>query len=134
MKGEFGLGLDSSFLAVSSNRPTPNTGREYDAAGAELIRQLADFLALIKDGLVCFVGEGNLVSCVLSKPEELGTLPPHEEAGRWDGGMGGDGWLLDYVRESLHVATRQLKLKPIAFQGYGAHVELELSTSGRSTT
>ena len=65
-----------------------DSGRYDDAAGEKLLCQFADFRALVKHGLRCLVGRGNLILGVVAKPEELGTLPPHEEGGL------GETWLV----------------------------------------
>ena len=46
-----------------------------------MLSQFTDFSALIKDGLLGFVGGGNLVLGVVTEPEELGALPSHQEGG-----------------------------------------------------
>ena len=62
-------------------------GATTDAAGEKLLCQFADFRALIKDGLLGFVGGGNLVFGVVAKPEQLRALPPHQVGGL------GESWL-----------------------------------------
>jgi hypothetical protein len=51
-----------------------------DPAGKKLLRQFADFRALLKDRLSSFVESGNLLFGVEAKPE-LRTLAAYQE---WD--------------------------------------------------
>ena len=65
-----------------------DAGRDHDAAGEKLLRQFADFGALVKDGLLGFFGSGNLVFSVVAEPQQLRALPPHQESGL------GETWLM----------------------------------------
>jgi hypothetical protein len=54
-----------------------NAGRDHNAAGEKLLRKLDDFGALLKDGLRCLVGSGNLVLRAVTEPKKLRALPSH---------------------------------------------------------
>ena len=69
------MGLGNHLLRID------DTGRDHHAAGEKLLRQFADFSALVEDGLLGFVGSGNLIFGVVSEPDELRALPPHQEGG-----------------------------------------------------
>ena len=56
------------------------------------MRQLADFLALVKDGLGCLVRGRNLVFGVVTEPEQLLTLQAHQVGGLGNVGLAGR-WL-----------------------------------------
>src|SRR5208283_3514508 len=69
------LGLGDDFVGID------DSGRDHDAAGEKLSRQLANFRALIKDGLRRFVESGDLVFGVVAKPNQLLTLQTHQIGG-----------------------------------------------------
>ena len=69
------MGLGNHLLRID------DAGRYDDAAGEKLLRQFADFRALVKNGLLGLIGGGNLVFGIVAKPEELRALPPHQEGG-----------------------------------------------------
>ena len=58
---------------------------DLDAVREELPGQLADLVALVEDGLLLGVRRGDLVFCVVTKPEQFPALAAHQEGGLRDG-------------------------------------------------
>lgn len=73
------------------------SGINFDAARKQLLRQFANLVALIEDSLLGFVGSRNLILGVVTKPEELRALPPHEEGGL------GESWLMGCFHDPLRI-------------------------------
>jgi len=63
------------------------SGINLDAAGKQLFGEFPDLVALVEDGLLGLVGSGNLILGVVTKPEQLQALPPHEEGGLGEAGF-----------------------------------------------
>jgi len=79
------LGLGNYFLRID------DAGCDLHAAWEKLLRQFADFCTLIENRLLGFIWGGNLVFGIVTEPEQLRALPPHQVGGFGQGWLAG-GW------------------------------------------
>ena len=105
-----------------------------DTAGKKLVRQRADFVALVKDGLRCLVRSRNLVFGIVAKPEQLRALPPHQEGGFGEIRLAGD-WhrLWRVLIEQHHSLSEQVAFMTLGDQDLPASCSISVTTRSSSS-